>query len=353
MISPQAKRAQRKTRASNPTSHHTTRAACTARVHSHQGDNNVSHFPVLVAVPEDKTLDEVLLPYTEFECSGLDGAHIQEIDKTDEVKADAERLGSMTKALDYYGLLDRCVTDETQIDRSGTHKYSYALVRYPQPVRLIDVSDGSEEPERPIELIKAVRRTNPNAKWDWWTVGGRWSEYAARDAGTPAELGLLDLTQRKFDRALQTRHLFWAARYDAAREPLPEAALTRAQETLTGHWADVEQAHAIYFKPQDLALDTLAFKALEKINRWFMWSLSDAVDMHRLESDFIARHEWEAPFHAYLSLDGIWHEVGEMGWWAMCSEENADTYNGEYGEFWTWFNGLPDDTQLYVVDCHI
>src|SRR4051794_35627293 len=25
------------------------------------------------------------------------------------------------------------------------------------------------------EVIKAIDRSNPNKKWDWWQIGGRWS----------------------------------------------------------------------------------------------------------------------------------------------------------------------------------
>src|SRR5690606_17269805 len=39
---------------------------------------------------------------------------------------------------------------------TGRHKYGYALVD----------ADGN--------VTKVVKRTNENAKWDWWALGGRW-----------------------------------------------------------------------------------------------------------------------------------------------------------------------------------
>lgn len=42
-------------------------------------------------------------------------------------------------------------------DLAGEHKYGYAL---------LDETGG---------VVKVVDRTNPNKKWDWWEVGGRWA----------------------------------------------------------------------------------------------------------------------------------------------------------------------------------
>lgn len=48
---------------------------------------------------------------------------------------------------------------------------------------------------------------------------------------------------------------------------------------------------------------------------------------------------------------GDWHERGEMGWWACVSnEKEKDVWEAEVREL---LKGLPDDTLLTVVDCHI
>lgn len=57
------------------------------------------------------------------------------------------------------------------------------------------------------------------------------------------------------------------------------------------------------------------------------------------------------PSFAYLDVDGEWHERGRMGWWAIVSDEKAES---EWdAEFRAWLDGLPDDTWLVNVDCHI
>jgi len=120
----------------------------------------MSHFAVLV-VGED--IAKQLQPYHEFECTGIDDQYVQEIDVTEECKK---------HGLDWYGLEDKTVTNEAQIDRKNKHKYGFAII------------------DNKGNLVKAVNRTNPNKKWDWWTIGGRWSDYFLLKDGTRASYGL-------------------------------------------------------------------------------------------------------------------------------------------------------------------
>jgi hypothetical protein len=49
--------------------------------------------------------------------------------------------------------------------------------------------------------------------------------------------------------------------------------------------------------------------------------------------------------------DGQWYERGDMGWWGCVSDEkDQDAWNREFSSL---IDGLPDDTLMTVVDCHI
>ena len=49
--------------------------------------------------------------------------------------------------------------------------------------------------------------------------------------------------------------------------------------------------------------------------------------------------------------DGEWHERGEMGWWAIVSDEKEeDVWANEVREL---VKDLPEDTLLTIIDCHI
>ena len=127
----------------------------------------MSHFSVLV-IGDDP--EKQLAPYHEFECTGVADEYVQDVDITVEVLKQAGRdpsvpvedqLGQtwegLRKALSDHGIDEKqIVSDQAQLDLSGAHKYRYAII----------IND---------ELIKAVRRTNENKKWDWYVLGGRWS----------------------------------------------------------------------------------------------------------------------------------------------------------------------------------
>ena len=49
--------------------------------------------------------------------------------------------------------------------------------------------------------------------------------------------------------------------------------------------------------------------------------------------------------------DSKWYQKGEMGWWGVVSDaKDQGEWNRQFNEL---LDGLPDDTVLTVVDCHI
>ena len=67
---------------------------------------------------------------------------------------------------------------------------------------------------------------------------------------------------------------------------------------------------------------------------------------------YVNEVDWEesTPF-AFISPTGEWHEKGQMGWWAMVSnEKKKKDWEAEFKEF---IDGLDKNTMVTVVDCHI
>lgn len=119
----------------------------------------MTHFVGLVVAETREEIDALLAPFHEFECTGRDDEYVVDVDKTEEAR---ERYAKETDpsdsfedwAADYYGT--PIVASEAEIDRSETHKYGFIL----------KVGDD----------VKIIDRTNPNKRWDWWVVGGRWGD---------------------------------------------------------------------------------------------------------------------------------------------------------------------------------
>jgi hypothetical protein len=50
-------------------------------------------------------------------------------------------------------------------------------------------------------------------------------------------------------------------------------------------------------------------------------------------------------------MDGKWYAKGKMGWWAMSTDLKEQKDWDE--EVCKLIEGLPDDTELWLYDCHI
>lgn len=146
----------------------------------------MSHFFTLVILPAstdinltDNTPDPVaklLQPYHNFECTGTDDQYVQTIIDTAEQKAayeaeneerrkDKERT-EFASFVDFMGdgWIGRAkVKFGKRPNLKGEHKYGYFTV------------------DAKGEVMKCVNRTNPNSKWDWWCVGGRWDGMLSGD----------------------------------------------------------------------------------------------------------------------------------------------------------------------------
>ena len=134
---------------------------------------------------------------------------------------------------------------------------------------------------------------NPNAKWDWYTVGGRWKKWA--------------------------------------------------DDTIGGCAVRVGE---IRFNPE---------LEREKAMRWYEHADKESLEFH-LVSKGLSMEEYaelcsNLYFRACITPDGEWHEVGEMGWWGISSETKEEVKEWA-ASFAGRFLNNPDHV-ITVVDCHI
>lgn len=269
----------------------------------------MSHFTVLVIGDNP---EKQLAPFHEFECTGYNDEYVQDIDVTAEV---------LREGLDYHGLEDRIVESESQVDKSGPHKYGYAIMQ-----------NG--------ELVKAVNRTNPNAKWDWYSLGGRWQGHLQLKTGEAV------------DQARKGDVDFWLIRETAAQEAAQE--YDRFHAVLNGRefpkWSEIRERHG---EDIDAARNEYqsnpVVKDMNNANFHFIFDDPKRFLVSREEFMQAARNSAVSTFA--VIKDGKWYERGEMGWWGIVTDEkDRDAWNDEFSKL---LDGLPDDTLLSVYDCHI
>jgi hypothetical protein len=165
---------------------------------------------------------------------------------------------------------------------------------------------------------------NPNAKWDWYQIGGRWCGYFTMKegkVGVPSDRHWANETKdipiNKADQAFM-RDIDWEAMKSERR--------TKAEV----NW----EKHKKKLTEQD-----------DKYHPYFEFG----IKQDDTRDQYLARYESFATFA--VVKDGKWYEHGEMGWWACVSnEKDQDVWNAEFDKL---VMSLPDDTLLTVVDCHI
>lgn len=222
---------------------------------------------------------------------------------------------------------------------------------------------------------------NPNAKWDWYQVGGRWTGKFKLKTGSVGALGrpglMTDPAPAGYaDQAVKGSVDFEAMRDEAGagaaeqydlfcglvgQVPGPVAGPFSAKPWKTwkdivhsnpgksrDEWAEEYYAQEVPKAFQDAkaaARGTDAPKAMDQV----LWS--DADDYACSREEFVQAARDRAISTYALVKDGEWFEKGEMGWWGVSSNEVPE---GEWlGKFNELLDGLPDDTLLTVVDCHI
>lgn len=304
----------------------------------------MSHFTVLV-IGED--YETQLAPYHEFECTGLVDEYVQTIDETEEYRA---RWESDTKTMARLpgGSFAKYVRDETgrpalrtgaPPDLHGEHKYGWVEVD----------ADG--------EVVAVVDRTNPNAHWDWYAVGGRWTGYFPLKSGTRGEVGRPGLMTPPARRGYADQCRWGDVDFARARQEEADKAYERWadwQQVLDTHgapeaWASVLErmgeeeidAARLFWRSQP------AVRAMQE-KRYYTCPIA-AFGLDR--GAYVQRATARALVPFAIVKDGQWHEKGSMGWFGVVLDEKDQAdWNEQVAALLT---DLPPDTVVTLVDCHI
>ena len=191
--------------------------------------------------------------------------------------------------------------------------------------------DENEEGELDEATGKRGYWHNPNARWDWYTIGGRWCGYLKLLEGKTGRYGN--------DYSTRERQGFANDRCDSALvkdcdfSP-DEDAYRRALR----FWDVVVEGRPSAEDEKDI------FTSIFKPD-YYRQQYGTRENYARHQSDFLP--------YAYLTPDGEWHETGRMGWWGM---DNATAKSREvFRESFQTFlkEARAQNLTITMVDCHI
>jgi hypothetical protein len=197
-------------------------------------------------------------------------------------------------------------------DRSDDDAITQALVPF---------QEHAENNEPDPETGNCSYQENPNEKWDWWQVGGRWSNalVCKRDTGLyrtdQCRVGDLDfesMCSMRVERAVKS---WYTAQAEKAKLEAEGNASDGTMEIFYGIMPGVTK------------------------------------------DEYIAQRSKFATFA--VLMDGKWYEKGQMGWWGVVSypDGSVGTSATQSDEWQTKFDemlqNLDPNKYVTVVDCHI
>ena len=212
---------------------------------------------------------------------------------------------------------------------------------------------------------------NPNAKWDWWEVGGRWAGFFKLKPGHTGGLGKQynwgdgikeskDRADIAFKKAIDwefmrkecvDRALLRYTMVEQAIKGTPEAAsweMIRSEFDLKKN-GEIEKAREKYHSQPRVEAFRKATTSEQGMELFGFFSSVEDYQISKEQYLANARNHAGVPFA--LIKDGKWYEQGRMGWWGVVSDEkDPETWNSMVSKL---MDELPDDTLLVNCDCHI
>jgi hypothetical protein len=181
---------------------------------------------------------------------------------------------------------------------------------------------------------------NPNSKWDWYQVGGR---YAGR-------LVLKEGVKKEADPEFS-----WGwdenSKQEVLREPRVDSALVGEIDWSKMHLVQSNYDEAIRFWEMKIEGAKPETEAEEKELKWDWYKPEFYTDRYKNKETFAKSR---SSFTMWgIVKDGEWFEKGTMGWWAISDETDDEALDWELNMYDRFIKDLPADTRLTVVDCHI
>lgn len=267
----------------------------------------MSHYAVLVIHKEDQDIEELLAPYSEH------------------LKVEPYLKYTVDEAIAY--IKEHCVP------------YNDYLKEYADR-HLIDWFAENEG-----LLIKQgglYSTYNPNSKWDWYSIGGRFDgDLDLTDEGIEEAINYPNNPQwfKDMPREEQVEHVKWVntapLKYIQWFTPLSE----EDKVELKRWW--------------EINIDGDELKDGEEKDEYFFWN-PEWFKRRYKDADTYFKVKEMVTFFAVLTPDGVWHEPGRMGYFAcaLCEPEDELKWDLEFYDRFIKPN-LDSDLICTVVDCHI
>lgn len=331
----------------------------------------MSHFNVAVITACPTEVDLALQPFHEFECTGIKDKYVVPVDQTASLMKEYND-DEITVVLDSKGKIQGTVHD-SKFEKNWTRSSLYSCSSNDKFVPPVDMSvaevptskvwnfeeylkkyhgyslDG--EHSQLTEDGKFFHYTNPNKKWDWWTIGGRWNnKLISKTEGAVNQCRLSELDWDAELKRLEERENDIFSYVEKCLNGMPFQAWATWDEIRDTN--DSIEVKREKYNSQPIVKAIIEADRKDK-NRFGAFSLDLDDYVHGL--DKAVENAKLKAFSAYNLLvsdeysqeNKGWYG-GEMGWFGYGTEE--DNWQENYLKK---LKSLPQDLFITIVDCHI
>ena len=261
----------------------------------------MSHFSVAVFTDEYTTVEDLLEPFDE----GMEVEKYIALSKKDVIKREKEHIKILRKIYKEY------MKDKRKYRREHINNINH--LRFIKTVPSITKWNDEKiykhaikyYDEEEISKDGGIYSTyNPNSKWDWYEIGGRWSNLLIIN---DENNGISHVNYAK------VKDIRWDLIKENIKKQLP---------------------------------------SYEKAIKENEWRKEEFLRKYPTEQSYIEDY---SRFYTYavLTPDGEWYEPGKMGWWGISSAtyEEEKEFEKNYEE--RFIKTANPEWYLTIVDCHI
>jgi hypothetical protein len=260
----------------------------------------------------------------------------------EELIADKRSQHQMIKETSYAKYL----SDPEEYERSCTNQNHLNWIKNEFP-KILEMSDDelyqeaikyySEEEIGPNGEIYSTY--NPDSKWDWYEIGGRFA------GALPVKEGITPITP----------NFSWGWDEDEIEETLnancTDIALVGTIDFSKIHRTSEKYKDAIKFWEVIVEGRAPKNKEEKEMVKFSFYKPDFYINRYRTKEKYA---ECVSSFYTWAVVkDGVWHEQGEMGMFAMSNETDDEAVDWQLNFYDRFIKDLPEDYLITIVDCHI
>ncbi|MDE6397885.1 MAG: hypothetical protein K2L51_01035 [Clostridiales bacterium] len=296
----------------------------------------MSHFTVALITkgkPTSELIDEMLAPYDE-------NKEVEHFTSREElIKKTRAEIEKYEKTVYAEYLADK----EKYISESNNEAHiKYISEEFPKKLAWTDeecyqYAIRCEDAENICDDGSLCSTYNPNSKWDWYSIGGRY-------------VGMLSV-KLGADYALGQKSLLYGPEnpYKSDDENIVKCDCARIKDLVFPEKeVDAQKARRfweIYIEgdePRDEKERELV-KYVFCTKKYYISTYKDKETFVRCRSNFYT--------YAVITKDGEWHAVGKMGWFGISHEDDTVAWIDGYQKL--VLDCAEDDDYITIIDCHI